>query len=1049
VGLFLGLGGVGWYNYLFFHSLVELFSIVIAAAAFLVAWNTRRLVAHGFFLLLGIALLAAGSLDVVHTLTYKGMEVFPGIGANLSLQLWIAARALEALSFLLAPRFLLRPLPVGAALFGYAAAVALLLAVILGGAFPICYIEGAGLTPFKIGSEYAIALIFLAAAGRGFRARHLLPPEIWRRLLLAILATAGSELAFTVYASVYDVANMLGHLLKILAFAGIYGAIVRATLADPVHVLFRTLKQREVGLAERTRQLETVRAAGEEITRELDLQTLLTLLTRGAVELAEASVGTLHLWDEATQLLTLRARHGELAGWRGESRHRPGEGVVGTVAQRKAGLVVNDYGRSGHAIPGLAERATISAVLAEPLLYQGRLLGVLALSRGAGQPFTAEDQALVRLFATQAAIALENAQLYAASQAELAARRETEAALRESQARLLALTESTPDIIFVKDLQGRYLLINAAWCALVGMPREAILGRDDAALFPPEVVAQIAARDREALAAGTPQMREDALVLGGMPRTFLFVRGPLVDPRGGRLGLFGVGRDITDRKQAEARLRESEARYDELVQRIPVGVYVLYACADGSMRFEYVSAQCCRILGLDGDAALRDANAAFAGTHPEDRDSLDRANREAAMHLTPFRWEGRHLVGGETKWIRVESEPTALPGGDSLWTGVVTDITTRKQLEEEYLIRSKLEVTGRLVGGIAHDFNNLLMVVSGNLELLDLSGEGARAPLLAEIRSAVAEAHALTQQFIALSQGGVPVQQTLPLDGLLREATALALRGGPVDCDYDLPADLWPVAGNPDQLGQVVRNLVLNAREALPSGGRITVRAENLAGPTPAVRVTIADPGPGIPPANLPRIFDPYFSTKQRGSQRGMGLGLTVARAIVERHGGALTIRSAAGIGTTVQLVLPAAPPAARVASPPVARPPLGTGRVLVMDDELAVRTTTGALLRQLGYAVVLAERGEQALSLYREAAGRGEPFDLVMLDLTVRGGMGGAQTLEALRGLSPAVRVIACSGYGDDPILRDPRRHGFQGALAKPYRLAELAEVVARALGS
>lgn len=378
---------------------------------------------------------------------------------------------------------------------------------------------------------------------------------------------------------------------------------------------------------------------------------------------------------------------------------------------------------------------------------------------------------------------------------------------------------------------------------------------------------------------------------------------------------------------------------------------------------------------------------------------------------------------------------------------VFRDITARKRQEEERLIRSKLESTGILAGGIAHDFNNLLMIILGSLQLLEFPGQEI-APHLAAIKQATLEAHPLTQQFLTFAKGGAPARRVLSLAGVLRDAATLALRGAPVECDLTIAEDLWPVEGDPAQLGQVARNLILNAREAMPEGGRIGVRAENVPGPTPTVRMTIADLGPGIPTEILPKIFDPYFSTKARGGTRGTGLGLTVCRSIVDQHGGTLTVLSTVGEGTTVRVDLPVAATAVLVAPspPPVPRP--GAGRLLVMDDEEAVRTAVGALLQHLGYAVELTAHGAEAVESYQAAQARGEPFAAVLLDLTVRGGMGGVPTLEALRRLDPTVKVIASSGYADDPVLVEPARYGFRAGLPKPYGIAQLRERLAEVLG-
>jgi PAS domain S-box-containing protein len=473
---------------------------------------------------------------------------------------------------------------------------------------------------------------------------------------------------------------------------------------------------------------------------------------------------------------------------------------------------------------------------------------------------------------------------------------------------------------------------------------------------------------------------------------------------------------------------------------------------DTQGRVTFLNSEAERLTGWTGSEVVgKPLHSVYRIVHAQTRQRVE-SPADKALRLGTVVGLANHtlLLTKDGRETPIDHSAAPVRQGDGTVYGVVLvfrDITARQRLEEERLIRSKLESTGILAGGIAHDFNNLLMIILGSLELLELPGQ-AIAPHLEAMKQATLEAHALTEQFLTFAKGGGPVRRVLALAGVLRDAATLALRGAPVACDMAIAEDLWPMEGDPAQLGQVARNLILNAREAMPTGGRIVVRAENVPRPTPTVRVTVADLGPGIPAEVLPKIFDPYFSTKERGGTRGTGLGLTVCRAIVDQHGGTLTVDSTVGVGTTVRVDLPAAPTAVLVAPSPPPAPRPGAGRLLVMDDEGGVRTAVGALLQRLGYAVELTAHGAEAVERYQAAQARGEPFAAVLLDLTVRGGMGGVPTLEALRRLDPTVKAIASSGYADDPVLVEPARYGFRGALAKPYGVAELRERLAEVLG-
>jgi PAS domain S-box-containing protein len=389
----------------------------------------------------------------------------------------------------------------------------------------------------------------------------------------------------------------------------------------------------------------------------------------------------------------------------------------------------------------------------------------------------------------------------------------------------------------------------------------------------------------------------------------------------------------------------------------------------------------------------------------------------------------------------------------------VSDITERKRAEEDRLILSKLESTGILAGGIAHDFNNLLTVILLNLEMARtiISPGEELTRRLEEAKKAASLARGLTQQLISFAKGGEPVRKWTSLSGLIEESARLALSGSRVRSAFSLVEDLWPVEVDAGQIAQVIRNLVLNAREAMAEGGTISVRAENVVlgshenpslPPGDYMQVTIADEGAGIAKEVLPQIFDPYFSTKQRGDQKGMGLGLTICHTVIQKHGGAIAVESKEGVGTAFHIYLPASRMSIgkRIASVPKALP--RPGRILVMDDEEGVRDIVEMTLQQMGHEVVLVEDGQIAVEVYGRARRLGHPFDAVILDLTVRGGMGGMEAFQALLQMDPNVKAIVMSGYANDPAILEPERCGIKCALVKPFDFQELRETVSRVMG-
>jgi len=378
------------------------------------------------------------------------------------------------------------------------------------------------------------------------------------------------------------------------------------------------------------------------------------------------------------------------------------------------------------------------------------------------------------------------------------------------------------------------------------------------------------------------------------------------------------------------------------------------------------------------------------------------------------------------------------------------------RLEAELVRTSRLDSLGILAGGIAHDFNNLLTVILGNISLVlndrNINAEDERF-LRAGERAAI-RARDLTQQLLTFAKGGAPVRSAVLLADIVRESAEFALHGSRVRCEFDFAPGLWPAHVDRGQISQVAQNIVINAMHAMPTGGviRIALRNEEI-GPSPGLplepgrylRLSIQDSGTGIAPHLLPHIFDPFFTTKQKGS----GLGLATVHSIVRKHGGHITVESTLGVGTVFHLWLPAAQKASRGAEPKPAPRPQFSGRALVMDDEAPVRDLAAAMLRRLGFDVAVASDGAAAIDAYVAARSTGNPFALVVLDLTVPDGMGGKETVAELLRIDPNVRAIVSSGYSNDPVMAHYREHGFQARVPKPYEFDQLAAAVSAANGA
>ncbi len=373
------------------------------------------------------------------------------------------------------------------------------------------------------------------------------------------------------------------------------------------------------------------------------------------------------------------------------------------------------------------------------------------------------------------------------------------------------------------------------------------------------------------------------------------------------------------------------------------------------------------------------------------------------------------MAGGQSCDVAV-SVHAVHDGDDGVEILIVRDIAERKKMQQELLKSRQLESIAALSGGIAHDYNNLLTAIMGNisLALTSIPEDEPMYEWLSQAQDAAMIAKELTSRLITFSKGGVPQKETVNIAGLIESATEFALSGSNIIAEFDIPAELWCADVDRTQIGQAFHNLVINAREAMPDGGTITVTAGNeTAMPDGDVQqygryvvVSIKDNGSGISPEALDKIFDPYFSTKVMGDQRGMGLGLSIANSIIAKHGGKIVVDAPPGAGAHFHVFLPASAASCEAAARPEnARPSdksLGSGKILVMDDEAMIRKIAGNILGKLGFETAFACTGEEALSAYEAAMTAGQPFDVVILDLTVKGGMGGKDTIRQLRVLGP-----------------------------------------------
>ena len=623
--------------------------------------------------------------------------------------------------------------------------------------------------------------------------------------------------------------------------------------------------------------------------------------------------------------------------------------------------------------------------------------------------------------------------------------------------RLIAITpafaarqiiDTMNDALLVLDREGIIQLVNQTTCTMFGLSEELLVGKSPVrAMYDNMAVAGVLASLVQGETVSNLEM-EYHRPEGGEAGSLSLSASIMRDPAGALLSVVCVVRDITRRKRTG----------EDLKQSVSLLRATLDATADG-------------ILVVDTNGKIVDFNTRFTELWQIPEQVLASRDDRQAMEFVLDQMQNPQVFLGtieelyanpaaesfdmlEFKDGRVFERYSKAQVIEDTAVGRVwsfRDVTSQRKLEEELLKTQKLESLGVLAGGIAHDFNNILTAVMGNISLARMRAEPGDKldKWLSAAEKATERAKDLTQQLLTFSKGGSPVKQVLSLEHSIRDSANFSLRGTAAKSVFRFDADLRPVEADEGQMVQVFNNLLINACQAMSDGGIITIAATNVhvnindSLPLTAgdyIKITVADQGSGIPTDHLRRIFDPYFTTKEHGS----GLGLAVTYSVIRNHGGHIQVESECGVGTTFTIFLPASDRAINVSSVPVDEVRiLGKGRVLLMDDEDDVITVGSEMLAELGYDVTIAMDGAAAVEVFTKAREAGKPFDIVVLDLTIPGGMGGKDVIGFIRSIDPSVWAIVSSGYSNDPVMAEFMGYGFNAVVSKPYKVGELGRAL------
>lgn len=635
-------------------------------------------------------------------------------------------------------------------------------------------------------------------------------------------------------------------------------------------------------------------------------------------------------------------------------------------------------------------------------------------------------------------------------------RHRMEKELKENEERYRSIIEDLEEGYYELDISGNITFANDAMSRIIGISKTELIGMNNRDFMNPETAYR---KFNEVFTTGIPvkEFIYEAKSKDGRSRDLDLFIALKKGKEGKPTGFRGIVRDITERRKIEIQLIKTRNFLQNILNSSIDGI----TTTDMKGRVVYATPKLVEMLGYEQKSLIGKNVATFYKNGKED-----------AKQIMRLLMEKGEIKNREMQFLRNDGEACDVILSASLLKdetgkivgtlGIFKDITDKKRLEEQIQQSQKLESIGTLAGGIAHDFNNLLTAILGNISLAKMYSktEGKVQQLLNESERACGKAKELTERLITFSKAGTPVKRVASLDPLLRDTISLVLMGSNISCEFQIPKDLWQVEFNTSQFKQLITNITTNSKEAMPKGGTFKIIAKNLVvekkrSDLPEgipvgkfVQISLHDQGIGISKTNLPKVFDPYFSTKEMGTQRGVGLGLTTAYSIVKKHDGFIHMESREGAGTAVHLFFPAFEEKSLDVFESL---PKGDakenpkGKILFMDDEEIVREVVGEMLRQIGYSVKFAKDGSEAVELYQKAKGAGHPFQAVILDVTVRAGMGAKETIKRLQEIDPDIIAFVSSGYTDDPIMVDFDKYGFKGALSKPFNVARLQEVLSQ----
>ncbi|MEA1927192.1 MAG: PAS domain S-box protein, partial [Candidatus Auribacterota bacterium] len=785
---------------------------------------------------------------------------------------------------------------------------------------------------------------------------------------------------------------------------------------------------------ERARELSVLNRVIVAACTAEDITTLLKNILDSTLELLDFDGGGIYLVDETEGEAELCCSKGLNQEFLEEvQRVKTDEEPYATVFIRKQSIITDNYQKVS---PGHSERSGLLSTASIPIFSKDRVVGALNVGSKKRHSFSRQEvdilQALVR--ETESALS----------------RMRAEEGRRESEERFRAVFETARDCIFIKDTRLKYVQVNPAMEKLFGLPALKIIGRTDEKFFGQKAGEHIKEVDLRVL-KGEIVEEEDTKPVKGAEITFHVVKVPMRDSSGEIIGLCGISRDITERKEWEERIAYLSLAAERMGEIVIV--------TDLNHVITYANSAVEDILGYRPEEIVgQDSREFFKGVPGNPPDLVQRIKDDDTMGIWRGELFNRRKDGAIIK-IHLTLSPLKDRSGTLLgYVGVSLDITERERLEAELRHAQKMEAIGTLAGGLAHDFNNILSGIIGYAFLTrkGLPEGSSYIPDMETIENLAQRGSDLTGSLLTLARRGEYRPEPLNIAGLIEEVINVikVSLGKDIDFQITISPDLSNILGDRGQCHQVIMNLCINACEAMPDGGVLTVRASNFSPDLkffnhhPRLKVgdyiylEISDTGVGMDAGTRTRIFDPFYTTKAEKS--GTGLGLSVVNGIIEKHDGHIEVESEPGRGSTFRIYLPATKKQIKIEPAVSVEAAGGEETILVVDDEKEVRGSTVRWLQKLGYTVFEAEDGEVALEVLEE---KKDDINLVLLDM-IMGEMGGAETFKRMKKISPTLPIIICSGYslGDD--IRRLLKDGASSFIRKPYTPDKLTRKIREVLG-